>query len=105
MFKNAHIICVEGERNLVDDIYSGGILLAGPEQKIHGLQTTFGIIRMRLEGDGTREITIKEAVDIKYFQDSKRDSICKQLGFTKAVVDSAYTVQTLQPNYTFEYTD
>ena len=81
----------------MDDIYSGGIFLAGPEQKIHG------IIRMRLNDD-TRGITIKEAVDIKYFQDSKRDSMCKQMGFTKAVVDSVYTVQTLQ-NYTFDSKD
>ncbi len=84
--------------------YNGGIFLAAPIEKSHGVQTTFGIIRMRLHKQ-TRSITIKNSSDIKHFQNSKRDSICKQMGFTRAVAASVYTVKALQHTYTFKSGD
>ena len=88
--------------------YEGEVFLAPPREKVHGMQTTLGVIQIKLY-DEIRSITISDTNDIKYFDASERDSICKQMGFTRAVTASVYTVHAIQTrddlgiNFTGQY--
>ena len=80
--------------------YEGEVFLAPPREKVHGMQITLGVIQIKLYNE-IRSITISDTDDIKYFDDSKRDSICKQMGFTRAVTASVYTVHAMQTRGAF----
>lgn len=71
--------------------------MVGPDEKIHGMQATFGVLHLRLHNT-SRTITLDATADIHYFPNSKRDSFCLQMGYTRAA-ESVYTVQALQPKY------
>lgn len=71
--------------------------MVAPDEKIHGMQTTFGVLQLRLNNTA-KTLTLNATTDMQYFPNSRRDSFCLQMGFTKAA-DTVYTVQALQPKY------
>ena len=87
---------------LTPDDYNGGIHLVKPDEQIYGMQTTFGVIEITMH-DLDHPITIASVSGSESFEDSKRDSICMQMGFTRAVTGSVFTVQALKEHYHFSH--
>ena len=55
------------------------------------MQTSFGVIQIRLDEE-IHGITAERASDVDdYFYGARRDTVCKQMGYTEAITDSVYT--------------
>ena len=75
--------------------YDGETYLCPPTQKRPGLQTTLGLIQIHLRGE-SRSLAIKKPSDIAdYFGRDLRDSMCRQMGFSRAVPGGVYTIAAL----------
>ncbi len=87
------------------DYYDGEAYLCPPREKPPGMQTTFGLIQIYFGAQrDSRSIAINKASDeMSEFQASRRDSFCRQLGFTRAVVDSVYTLSAMNGTYHFDH--
>ncbi len=76
--------------------------MEAPTVQPYGMQTTMGIIKIFLRGEA-RAISLITASDVATnFANSKRDSLCKQMGFTGAATDSVFTKTALRDQFTFE---
>lgn len=78
--------------------------MCAPKEKPHGMQTTLGVMQIKFSYDPgeIRSVAIRQAADVAdNFQAAKKDSFCRQLGFTRAVADAVYTVSALSGLYDF----
>lgn len=91
--------------------YDGEAYLCPPNEKPHGLQTILGLMQIVLiRGSGseyydkqTRSVSTNKHSDVpEHFQAAKRDSYCRQLGFTNAV--SVHALSEVSSLYHFNGT-
>ena len=85
-----------------EDYYDGEVYLHPTTLKPHGMQTTFGIIEIQLENTA-KSIALTKLSDVAmHFSAAKRDTLCKQMGFTGAVTDSVFTLSAAKSYFNFE---
>ena len=60
------------------------------------MQASFGVIQINVH-DNIKALVATNSTDVrKYFYKTRRDTLCRQMGYTEAVVDSVYTVTALE---------
>ena len=85
-----------GDLRSSNHYYDGEVYLCPPEQKPAGMQTTLGVVQLFLNGD-TKSLSVKRPSDIaKHFGNTKVDSLCRQMGFSRAEHDVIYTQEALK---------
>ena len=89
------------KKYLPPNLYDGEVFLSPPREKPYGLEASFGVIQININSE-IRGITTVHAMDvIEFFGNSKRDTLCKQMGYTEAVTDSVYTISAF-PDFHFD---
>ena len=104
---HTHMHITEGDLSRSKHYYDGEAFLCPPIQKPPGMQTTLGVVQISLDVDGTgagvvKSLAVEQPSDIvKYFGSAKVDSLCRQMGFSRADHDAIYTQEALRHSLGF----
>lgn len=76
--------------------YDGEVFLFPPKEKHNGLQPSFGVIQINITKN-IKALVAMNSLDVaKHFYKTRRDTLCRQMGYTEAVTDSVYTINALK---------
>ena len=95
------MFCLSAQRIDIESYYDGQVYLLPPTNKPPGIQTSFGVILIKLKGKSKTIVAETASDTAKHFQSSRRDSFCRQMGFTEAATDSVYTIYALRNSFDF----